>query len=156
MLPAGTVGLPAAPVLGAGWPGVTAPAKAVRPPGDELVESDGLAPDDVERVARDSAGRPRDNRAQVGMGDQVIHVNASEDPVQVHPVKQPVDVDPVKQLVDIDPVEQRIYVDPVEQGVDRHSIQQRVHIQGRDNELDDPLRHELGQRLGRRGQPVSD
>src|SRR5215469_12951909 len=74
----------ARPIWAIGRASVGTTAKAPDQPGDELVEADSLTPDHVERVARDPAGRPRDDRAEVRLGKQIVHVDPGEDPVQVH------------------------------------------------------------------------
>ena len=68
-----------------GWClGVGAPAKPCHPAGDELVEPDSLAAQDIKGVARNAAGRPRDNGADIGLLDQRVDVDAPDYRIDVH------------------------------------------------------------------------
>src|SRR5689334_6200419 len=59
--------------------GVGAAAEPRDPPGEEFVETDGLAAGHVERIGRDPTGGFGDDRAKIGLLDQSVDVDALRD-----------------------------------------------------------------------------
>jgi hypothetical protein len=100
-------------------PGVGAPAKPRHPAGDELVEPDGLAAQRIKGVARDAAGRPSDNGADIGLLDQCVNVDAPDYRIDVHPGQQLVEVHLGNHGVQVDLPNEVVHVQRVHHQVDR-------------------------------------
>lgn len=107
---------------------------------DPVVQRDGLAAEDVDRLA---CHVPRRH------GDGCANVSVLDDRVYVDPLDQGLNVDSAKQHVEIDFLNDRVQVELTQQRVHVDLLGQLVHVEGLDDQVEHPFHGPLREQLTR-------